>query len=85
MGISERGVSALASRNELPAGFGIGGLRRWDWAEVVHYLKSEVAENHDEVEVGTTELRRRDKILERRIECLEKEFTQCGRDDGVCR
>jgi hypothetical protein len=38
LGISERGVTALANRNELPAGYLIGGVRRWDWQEVHKYL-----------------------------------------------
>jgi predicted DNA-binding transcriptional regulator AlpA len=40
LGISERGVSALSSRGELPRGFLIGGVRRWDWDDVRQFLKS---------------------------------------------
>jgi excisionase family DNA binding protein len=38
--ISERTVSALTQRNELPAGYLFGGVRRWDWSEVLRYLAS---------------------------------------------
>jgi predicted DNA-binding transcriptional regulator AlpA len=40
LGVSERGVTGLASRGELPPGFLIGGVRRWSWAQVVRYLES---------------------------------------------
>jgi hypothetical protein len=38
LAISERGVTALAGRGELPPGYLIGGVRRWDWGEVLRYL-----------------------------------------------
>jgi predicted DNA-binding transcriptional regulator AlpA len=38
LGVSERGVTGLVGRGELPGGFLIGGVRRWDWAEVRHFL-----------------------------------------------
>src|SRR5262249_41787600 len=38
LGISERGLSGLASRGQLPAGYLIGGARRWDWTEVLRFL-----------------------------------------------
>ena len=40
LGVSERGLTGLVSRGELPAGFLIGGLRRWHWAQVVRFLES---------------------------------------------
>jgi hypothetical protein len=36
--VSERCVTALARRGELPSGYLIGGVRRWVWAEVLRYL-----------------------------------------------
>jgi hypothetical protein len=38
LAISPRGVTALVSRGELPRGHLIGGVRRWDWAQVLKYL-----------------------------------------------
>ena len=38
LGVSERGVTGLVSRGELPAGYLIGGVRRWQWEEVLRYL-----------------------------------------------
>jgi hypothetical protein len=40
LGVSERGVTSLASRGELPAGYLIGGVRRWRWEEVLRFLAS---------------------------------------------
>ncbi len=40
LGISERSVSALAARGELPTGYLIGGIRRWRWSEVLKHLKA---------------------------------------------
>jgi hypothetical protein len=36
--LSDRGVRGLVARGELPPGFLVGGVRRWDWAEVVKHL-----------------------------------------------
>lgn len=36
--LSERGVTGLVARNELPNGYLIGGVRRWCWADVLRYL-----------------------------------------------
>jgi predicted DNA-binding transcriptional regulator AlpA len=38
LGISERTISALVQRQELPSGYLLGGARRWDLAEVMRYL-----------------------------------------------
>jgi hypothetical protein len=40
LGISERGVTSLAGRGELPQGYLIGGVRRWRWEEVLQHLAS---------------------------------------------
>jgi predicted DNA-binding transcriptional regulator AlpA len=39
VGLSERGVRGLIKRNELPEGFEIGGVRRWDWDTVKKFLE----------------------------------------------
>jgi hypothetical protein len=36
--VSQRGVTALVNRGELPPGIRIGGVRRWDWTEVLRFL-----------------------------------------------
>jgi hypothetical protein len=38
LGISERGVTSLTRRGELPVGYLIGGVRRWRWEDVLKYL-----------------------------------------------
>jgi hypothetical protein len=38
--LSERGVTGLVNRGELPPGYLIGGARRWDWAGVLRHLNS---------------------------------------------
>jgi hypothetical protein len=40
LGISERAVSAMAARGDIPAGYLIGGVRRWDWTAVKKYLEA---------------------------------------------
>jgi hypothetical protein len=40
LGMSERGVSGLVARGELPDGYLCGGLRRWDWGQVLKFLES---------------------------------------------
>lgn len=40
LGMSERAVGSMASRGEIPPGFLIGGLRRWNWNAVLHHLES---------------------------------------------
>jgi predicted DNA-binding transcriptional regulator AlpA len=39
VGLSERGVRGLIKRHELPEGFEIGGVRRWDWDTVKKVLE----------------------------------------------
>jgi predicted DNA-binding transcriptional regulator AlpA len=39
VGLSERGVRGLVKRHELPEGFEIGGVRRWDWDTVKKFLE----------------------------------------------
>src|SRR5262249_11837374 len=39
LGIGTRTVSTLVARKELPEPLILGGVRRWDWAEVIAYLK----------------------------------------------
>jgi predicted DNA-binding transcriptional regulator AlpA len=36
--LSPRGVTGLISRNELPQGILLGGVRRWSWPKVEAYL-----------------------------------------------
>ena len=38
IGISERTVSDLVNRGELPTGYLIGGVRRWEWMAVLKHL-----------------------------------------------
>jgi hypothetical protein len=38
LGISQRGVTSLVSRGELPPGYRVGGVRRWDWEEGCRHL-----------------------------------------------
>jgi hypothetical protein len=40
LGVSERGVTGLANRGELPPGYLIGGVRRWSWPEVLRFLEA---------------------------------------------
>src|SRR6516164_7125887 len=37
---SERAITSMARRHELPEGFLIGGLRRWSWPSVLAFLES---------------------------------------------
>jgi hypothetical protein len=38
IGISERSVSDVVNRGELPPGYLIGGVRRWEWTAVLNHL-----------------------------------------------
>jgi predicted DNA-binding transcriptional regulator AlpA len=40
LSLSERGVTGLVARGELPQGYLIGGSRRWEWAEVLKFLQA---------------------------------------------
>jgi hypothetical protein len=40
LGICERSIGAMAARGDLPPGYLIGGIRRWDWAAVLRHLES---------------------------------------------
>jgi excisionase family DNA binding protein len=40
LGVSVRGVYHLVARGQLPEGYRIGGVRRWDWGEVLKFLRS---------------------------------------------
>lgn len=37
--MSPRGVTGLVAKGELPQGYLIGGCRRWDWNEVLAYIR----------------------------------------------
>jgi predicted DNA-binding transcriptional regulator AlpA len=38
--LSQRGVAGLIARGELPEGYAIGGVRRWNWVEILAFLKT---------------------------------------------
>src|SRR5262249_4578985 len=40
LGISRRGLSGLTARGELPPGYLVGGVRRWEWGEVLRFLSA---------------------------------------------
>jgi predicted DNA-binding transcriptional regulator AlpA len=40
LGVSVRGVYHLVARDQFPEGYRIGGIRRWDWGEVLKFLRS---------------------------------------------
>jgi hypothetical protein len=40
IGVSRRGAGGLVARGELPPGFLIGGVRRWDWPDVLKHLSA---------------------------------------------
>jgi hypothetical protein len=39
LGISQRGLTGLVSRGELPPGYLIGGVRRWDWNDILRFFR----------------------------------------------
>jgi hypothetical protein len=38
LGVCERTVSQMAARGDIPTGFLLGGVRRWDWGTVLRHL-----------------------------------------------
>src|SRR5579871_6305611 len=38
--VSERAASAMAARGDIPPGYLIGGVRRWNWREVLKFLEA---------------------------------------------
>jgi predicted DNA-binding transcriptional regulator AlpA len=40
IGVSRRGASGLVARGELPSGYLIGGVRRWNWRELERWLSA---------------------------------------------
>lgn len=41
LGLSTRGVTGLVARGELPEGYLIGGVRRWNWEGVERHLTAQ--------------------------------------------